>query len=299
MIHLLYGQPGTGKSTLATSIAREYAGEGKKVATNYHVDWSPVSNRPDGPMAKAWVTVIPDRPSIGDLMCIGMGWHDGEFGREDRAGLLVVDEAGPWLNSRTWSDKNRAEIIDWFLHSRKRGWDIVLIAQAPSLLDKQIRDAVIEGYARCRRMDRVKIPVLGIAMPRIHVAVARYGLDQNAPVLQRWWYRGGDIHKCYQSYQIFAQDDAVDAPFSTLPPRLTKWRNAVTPWVEFRRKVNLAGLVALAGFAYALAFVIPGMRRILVDSFKPVKCPPARLPSVCHTFNYAYGNRTNPMGAVT
>lgn len=274
MIHLLYGQPGTGKSTLATGIAREYAENGKKVATNYHVDWSPVSNRPDGAMARAWVTVIPDRPSINDLLCIGMGWNEGEFGREDRAGLLVVDEAGPWLNSRTWSDKSRAEIIDWFLHSRKRGWDVVLIAQAPSLLDKQIRDAVIEGYARCRRMDRVKVPVIGVAMPRIHVAVARYGLDQNAPVLQRWWYRGGDIHKCYQSYQIFAQGDAVTAPYSTLPPRLTKWRDRLSPWLEFRRKVNQSGLVALAAVAYVLVWIIPGFESLCRSGFAPLPRKP-------------------------
>lgn len=267
MIHLLYGQPGTGKSTLATGIAHEYAQQGRKVATNYHVDWSPLSHRPDGMMAGQSVTVLPDRPSIDNLLCIGLGWHEGEHGREDRAGLLVVDEAGPWLNSRTWSDKNRAEIIDWFLHSRKRGWDVVLIAQAPSLLDKQVRDAVIEGYARCRRMDRVKVPVLGVSMPRIHVAVARYGLDQNAPVLQRWWYRGGDIHKCYQSYQIFAQGDAVTAPYSTLPPRLTKWRNALSPWLEFRRKVNLLGLVALAGVAYLLALCVPGFRTLLHSEY--------------------------------
>jgi len=223
VIHLLYGQPGTGKSTLATGICHEYASAGKKVATNYHVDFAPLSHRPDGVMASAFCTVIPDRPSIDDLMALGSGWHDGEFGREDRSGLLVVDESGPWLNSRTWSAAGRGEIIDWFLHSRKRGWDIVLIAQSPSLIDKQVRDAVIEGYARCRRMDRVKVPVLGVSMPRIHVAVARYGLDQNAPVLQRWWYRGGTIHKCFQSYQVFAQGDAVSAPYCTLPPRLTKW----------------------------------------------------------------------------
>ncbi|MDP2823511.1 MAG: hypothetical protein Q8O52_12660 [Sulfuritalea sp.] len=77
---------------------------------------------------------------------------------------------------------------------------------------------------------------------------------------------------CFQgfllTYQIFAQGDAVTAPYSTLPPRLTKWRNALDPWPEFRRKVNLAGLVVLAGVAYLLALLVPSFGFRMVKDFR-------------------------------
>lgn len=221
MITLLYGQPGTGKSTLATGIAREYAGDRKRIAANFPIDFAPASERAKGPTAEAFCTVLPDRPTHQNLKDLGVGWRDGEHGREDRSGLLIIDEAGPWLSSRAWQAAERQEIIDWFLHSRKLGWDIVLIAQAPGLLDKQVREAVIEGYARCRRMDRMK--VAGIRMPRIHVAIARYGTGPNDPILQRWFYRGKVEQKMFQSYAMFNTSKAPDGLYSTIPPRLTKW----------------------------------------------------------------------------
>lgn len=227
MILMPYGQPGTGKSTLATGIALDYLAKGRRVAANFAIDAAPASTSARKPLANGFVTVIPSRPSFEQVDALGFGWWPDEFGREDRAGLLLIDEAGPWLNSRTWAEKDRARIIDWLLQSRKRGWDVILIAQAPGLIDKQVRDAVIEGFARIRRTDRIKIPVIGLSLPRFHIAVARYGLDPNAPIIQRWMYRGTVEHKCFQSHALFGQDE--EAPYCTLPPRITKWRG-FRPW---------------------------------------------------------------------
>lgn len=231
MITLLYGQPGTGKSTLATGMALDYLREGRRVVCNYAIDPAPASNSPKGPLADACVEVIPSRPTYAQVEQIGIGWRDPkDTGREDVCGLLLIDEAGPWLDSRQWKHEDRPKIIDWLLQSRKRGWDVVLIAQAPALIDKQVREAVVEAYARCRRTDRMRVPLLGIKMPRMHVAVARYGQDQNAPVLQRWWYRGALEHQCYQSYAIFDAESTCDH-WVVPPPRLTKWAD-YEPWYK-------------------------------------------------------------------
>lgn len=256
MITLLYGQPGTGKSTLSTGIILDYLRQGRRVVSNYPVDAAPASERPKGSLVNAYVEVLPSRPSFDQLQSVGNGWFSPtDLGREDRAGLLCIDECGPWLSSRKWNEKDRDLVIDWLLHSRKRGWDILLIAQAPGLIDKQVREAVIESYARVRRSDRMKVPVIGVKLPRFHIAVARYGLDQNAPVLERWFYRGKIEHKCYQSYALF---DAVEENglYCTLPPRLTKWANHKSlkerflSWFDQPRSVPLKPklpLVAMLG----------------------------------------------------
>lgn len=255
VITLLYGQPGTGKSTLSTGIILDHLRQGRRVVSNYPVDAAPGCIRANGELRNASVEVLPSRPSFEVLSSIGIGWSNpADFGREDRSGLLVIDECGPWLSSRKWNDKERDVIIDWLLHSRKRGWDIVLIAQAPGLVDKQVREAVIESYARCRRSDRMKVPFIGVKLPRFHIAVARYGLDQNAPVLERWVYRGAIEHKCYQSYALF---DAVEenGVYCTLPPRLTRWaghksiRERLAAWfappaVSLKPKLPLVEMLA-------------------------------------------------------
>lgn len=236
MITLLYGQPGTGKSTLATGMILDALRDGRKVVANFAVDPAPACIRPNAKLSDGYVEVLPVRPSFEQLQAIGIGWHhEADHGREDRSGLLVMDEIGGWINSRQWNDKQRQLIIDWFLHSRKRGWDIVFIAQHPNLIDKQVREAVVEGYARIRRTDRMSVPMTNIKLPRMHIAVARYGLDQNAPRLQSWVYRGTTEHKCFQSYALFdSADDVVSGTYCTLPARLTRWKGAST-WKEYNQ----------------------------------------------------------------
>jgi hypothetical protein len=239
VIILLYGQPGTGKSTLATGMILDALRDNKHVVSNFAVDAAPACLRPDTHLSRGHVEVIPARPSYEELHAIGKGWKtEDDFGREDRSGLLVLDEVGGWINSRSWNTKDRQLIIDWFLHSRKRGWDIIFIAQHPNLIDKQVREAVVEGYARIRRTDRMSIPFLGIKLPRMHIAVARYGLEQNAPKLQSWMYRGGTEQKCFASYALFDSDlDEVCGSYCTLPARITRWKGAKTG-KEYRHILN-------------------------------------------------------------
>lgn len=220
MIYLVTGQPGTGKSTIAVTHAIEkYLANGRRVALNFPIDVGPACADRRSKLSSAVVRVIPDRPTRADLDMIGFGC---ETQREEDFGLLVIDEAGVWLSARSWNGSQREEIIDWLSQSRKRGWDIIIIAQGADMIDKQVRTAICEGVARLRRLDRVKI--LGISLPRIHIATVRYGLEANAPVIERWFYRGTTAHKCFGSYRLFGTDSAH---YSVLPATLTRWRYEV------------------------------------------------------------------------
>ena len=224
MNSLFYGQPGTGKSTLATGVAIKYASEGRRVAANYYIDFSAACNSPKSKIASSSAVIIPSRPSFQILESLGLGWHDGAKKLEDKNGLLIIDEAGGWLNSRSWQAQDRLKIIDWLLQARKRGWDVLLIAKHPSILDKQVREAVVEGYARVRRMDRLKLFSF-IPLPRIHIAILRYGLELTAPVLERFIFRGQIEQQCFHSYDLFGTD-SESAIYSVLPARITKFHGA-------------------------------------------------------------------------
>ncbi len=117
-----------------------------------------------------------------DLNAIGRGNKTYD---EKLNGLLVLDECGTWLNTRSWNDKSRQPVLDWFLHARKLGWDIIFLVQNISLVDKQAREALAEHVVYCRRLDRFAIPLIGsllsiifgakISAPKIHLGIVKYG----------------------------------------------------------------------------------------------------------------------------
>lgn len=226
-VYLVTGRLGAGKSLVAVGKAREYAEAGRRVAANFHIDLAPVARRRGSKVSQASVTVIPARPSALELASLGVG---GE--REERAGLLILDECGTFLNAREWSAKDRKEVIHWLLHSRKLGWDVMLLVQHQSMLDKQIREAVCEFLVTCRRLDRMKIPIVSwllpwkVTWPRVHVAQVRYGLGVNDPTAETWIYRGVELFACYSTKWVSVADTG-EGCYSVLPALLTKWRYEV------------------------------------------------------------------------
>lgn len=136
-VYFVTGSLGSGKSLISVSKIQDKLAKGCPVATNLELR---LFNMPRvGKMArKTRVYRLPDKPSVQDLEIIGRGNQTYD---ESRNGLLVLDECGTWLNTRTWNDKSRQPVLDWFLHARKLGWDIIFLVQNISLVDKQAREA--------------------------------------------------------------------------------------------------------------------------------------------------------------
>ena len=198
MIYVITGYLGAGKSLIATQRLIDYAHEGRKVACNYPIDFLPICHNPESNLSKSSPIIIPSIPHSRHLIELGLGGT-----HEENAGALVLDEAAQFLNSRTWNGDDRQNLINWLLHARKRFWDVFLIVQHERMLDKQVREALAEYVVTVRRTDRMKIPFLPIKMPRLHIAIVRYGLDKNSFVADRWLSRGSDPMKVYNSYQVF------------------------------------------------------------------------------------------------
>lgn len=231
-VYLVQGKLGTGKSKFCVWMAKSAMYYGRRVAGNLDINVEKLS-----PFKPRGYIRLPDKPSGFDLDSLGHG--NPESYDETQNGLLILDELGTWLNSRSFQDKSRAELLDWLIHARKKGWDVYLIVQDAMMIDKQVREALVEYTATCMRMDKVKIPIIGPFvnylgetfnvlvgirkpsrwgyLPFFHLVVARLGTGTEKVVAERWSYVGTDIHAMYDTRQIFRSDYPHGA-FSPLPP---------------------------------------------------------------------------------
>lgn len=219
-VYSVEGKLGTGKTLFTIWRAQDAIRAGRKVASN--VDIAPHLLNPRAP---GRIIRIPDKPTDADLEAMGHGNPDSYD--EDKNGVLILDELGTWLNSRSFQDKARAGLLDWLIHARKHGWDVYLIVQDAGMIDKQVREALIEYQVKCMRMDKVRIPFLGhftglfkdrwAYLPKFHLATARVGSGVGAVVAERWQYLGKNLYPAYDTRQVF-RNDYTHGSYSVLPP---------------------------------------------------------------------------------
>jgi len=204
------GKLGQGKTLVSVSRIKERIERGCTVATNVDINllkmFHPKTDKPR-------LIRIPDKPTLEDFELIGTGYDQSKGYDESNNGLLVLDECGTWFNARNWQDKTRQGVNNWFLHARKLGWDVFLIVQDISIIDSQARESLAAGVARCKRLDKIRLPIIGplsktflgyeIRPPKLHVARVE---DDCGILLDRWTYRGTDLYKAYDTRQAFKSD---------------------------------------------------------------------------------------------
>lgn len=235
-VYVVTGKLGSGKTLVAVSKIRDYLVRGSIVATNLDLNIEHLIN----PFSKnARVLRVSDRPTVDELNALPLP-YEGDYD-EKKAGLLVFDECATWFNSRTWNDKGRKDLIDWLLHARKLGWDIIFIIQNVSMMDAQAREGFAEMVVHCRRLDRLAIPFLSffgrlggfdIRPPKVHWGIVKYGASDSSPMIERWVYTGTDLYKAYDTRQVFTESS--DGFHSVLPPNTIYGRN--TTYAEHHKR---------------------------------------------------------------
>lgn len=218
--YVVTGKLGAGKSLVAVGRIKEYLLQGRPVASNLDLYPDKMFWR----YSKATYMRIPDRPDINDLLAIGSG---NESYDEELNGLLVLDECATWFDSRTWNAKGRSEVITWFLHARKLGWDLMFLIQDVEMLDSHARKSLAELTVFCKRLDRIKLPIIGalsklvldkpLTFPKMHRGKVRYGTTETCLEVDTWTYTGKNLYNAYDTKQIF-REDYPHATYSTLPP---------------------------------------------------------------------------------
>lgn len=210
-VHLVTGRLGAGKSLVSVGRIWDYLAAGRPVATN--LDIYP-AHAPQPWLRDCVLYRLPDYPSVLDLDALGVVDTGAE---ETRNGLIVLDECSHHMNSRDWQHQERAAVLRWLTHARKLGWDVIMIVQHPSMMDKQIREALSELVVTCKRLDRFSIPIISplfkaffgfpLTFPRVHVGIVKYGLAPTAQTVERWVYRGTSLFKSFDTRQIFGASE--------------------------------------------------------------------------------------------
>lgn len=257
---LFTGKRGEGKTKSAVRMIRDYLREGRIVATNLDINLEAMLPA----FSDAVAYRLPDHPSPEDLEALPLGNPNPLD--EKRNGLLVLDEVSTFLNSREWQKGDRAGFISWLAQSRKLGWDLVLIAQHPRMIDAQIRDSLFELHANCRRLDKMAVPMVSpvwqwltgkpLRMPSLHIVTMRYGFAPGAPKALSWWYSGADLHSAYDTLQKISPITGQEGLSMFLSPWKTKGRYLSK--VALYRGVGMAAFVlgALVGIAGAYGYSV-------------------------------------------
>lgn len=208
-VYFVTGGLGSGKGLAAVGKIREYARNGYPIAGNIDLYLDKLCTDIN---SKTTYTRIPDRPTHLDLMSLGYA-NEGYDPYEN--GLLVLDELATWFNARSWQEKGRKELIDWFVHARKYGWDIIFMVQDIEVLDKQLLGSLMDYHVPMSDLSKINIPLIGglwrnynkkgrpLTFPKIHRGIVMY---KNVVKADAWTFRARDLYKVYDTKQIFTEN---------------------------------------------------------------------------------------------
>ena len=135
MIYLFTGTPGSGKSLDVARVIKNKLRVKQPVICNFPINKKFVKN-PDYFYFKG-----NDDLTVEYLVRFARNYFDGKRVKESSI-TLVIDECQMLFNAREWNKSGRAVWNKFFQVHRHFGFDIVLVTQFDSMLDKQLRALV-------------------------------------------------------------------------------------------------------------------------------------------------------------
>lgn len=211
MIALVTGPPGSGKSYYAVRKAADSLEKGKFVITNVPMvpDWHErVADR--HPLR--WM--LPGRRSALKARWRGRVLHIGDDfsqlrkvrlkGAGEGRGVVVLDEAHVWMNSRLWRDDDRLDIVNWFSQHRKLGFDVYLITQDANNIDRQVR-ALFEYHVHLRNLKKMKVAGVPVSPMNLFLAIWKWHAAKGA-VVKREAYRLNWTKGLYDTMGMYGEN---------------------------------------------------------------------------------------------
>lgn len=217
MLVLVTGTPGSGKSYYAVRKALASLEAGKFLATNVAFA--------DG-WAESYASAHPLRWAMpGRRAQLAARWRERTFisdeldelfrlrmpGRQEGRGVMVLDEAHNWMNSRLWKDSDRLDVVRFFTQHRKLGWDVYLITQDANNIDRQVR-TLFEYHVTLRNLRRMKLAGIPVSPVNLFLAIWKWN-GAGGAITRREAYRLNSTAKLYDTLAVShgLEDDETEA----------------------------------------------------------------------------------------
>jgi hypothetical protein len=144
-------------------------------------------------------------------------------GRGEGRALMLLDEGHNWMNARSWSAEDRAEIVGFFSQHRKEGYDVDLLAQSVEMLDKQVR-ILFEYHVHLRNLRKARFAGLPISPINLFLAVTTWHAAKRTVVRREVfplsWHK--NIYDSMESFATRVTGDQEDDDTIWLPRSLAE-----------------------------------------------------------------------------
>lgn len=240
MIHFFTGTPGSGKSLHMAMIMDKQLRKGKNVIANFEINehsFDRFNNKHPGklgqfiyvsnrelltnaykPFKDGRRMISPPADSFSYID--GLYGYAQQFHKRNSRGqiiegqtMLVLDECQDLFNPRSWNRKDRLKWCSFFREHRKYGYEVYLISQDDTVIDKQIRHILQYEYLhRCVNNYKLFGRLLGfMAGGKLFVYVKRmYGVkSKDARVKSQFFTGQRKYYEFYDSYKTFGQESAA------------------------------------------------------------------------------------------
>ena len=262
-LYVVHGGMGQGKGLISVATICDYMNRGMKVCTNMDLNLEKL------PLTKKALNTpiirIADLPDKTFLEQIGSGFPDNlppdEYA-ENKKGILILDEATVWLNSREFSRKGKTDLVKYMAMLRKLGWDTFITIQDYEALDSQVRRGLGQAHIKCSAFVGLPIPVIGTLFSlfwllvssslKWHRASYIQGTGLNAVLLQNKFYLGKRYYNGYNTRQLYVEDSGNLGNSTMLPLSYVKrWYHENRGFVFRSYHAFFIGfLIAFLGFRY-------------------------------------------------
>ena len=242
MINFFTGTPRSGKSLHMAMIIDKQLRKGKNVIANFEINertYKRFNKKHPGKLGKfiyvsntEWLTNTykpyydekkrrwVDPPKEQFSYIDGLYGYAQNFHKRNHRGqiiegqtLLVLDECQDLFNPRSWNRKDRLKWCSFFREHGKYGYEVYLISQDESVLDKKIRHVLQYEYVhRCVNNYRLSGKILGfIAGGKLFVCVQKMkGVRSKDSKVKTTFFTGQQrYYEFYDSYKTFGQESAA------------------------------------------------------------------------------------------